>query len=572
MEAAKKDREKMETNNKFLEHDLAQETTRIKNAKRAGQDLQANNQRGKTVASPASTPKKGANLPFRDGFNDSEVISISPSISKEKSKPGTPRAANKRKRSELEKSPANQLSFSESDIPVTTSRPNTPPAIIGAELPIRAKEIKSDERFNLVQLVLEHRSENGRRTIECLHDFSCPSNSTISLSSYVYDALQSHIFPESSKYESEFVSRILDTWSRCIQESLFEPVALIISLLRSVLAEFDEHSSAPVATKLIRVVVQTTDLVALPRARKWNNPTMNEGLSMEIERFINSLQCLELFYLITVNCYNAPEMLKDFWSQVEHDFVLVMLHRGQPIEENVMMLRILASSVLIDSFGTISRANDREQATQQRQNQNEHYLILRLGSLLVGPREQETQSNNPASGSSNPDGESTATEKIPPSEKVQTSVYDLRLAILGLLTNLCSTHRGGQLLASHRTITGRVIRLLHESLVTMYDCNPRLHELVTACVNHSVMLLGHLCFSHGDTLDLRSKLAAEPGGHHKHLVSLSRVAFMDGESQIEDGIWSESAEAAHRMLDEFLSPEEGEAVVHVFSSGRSVVG
>lgn len=62
------------------------------------------------------------------------------------------------------------------------------------------------------------------------------------------------------------------------------------------------------------------------------------------------------------------------------------------------------------------------------------------------------------------------------------------------------------------------------------------------------------------------KLAAVPGGSQKFLLALSRVAFAEGESVIEEDIEAEAAEEAHRLLDEMLSPEEGEAVVEVFTS------
>lgn len=67
-------------------------------------------------------------------------------------------------------------------------------------------------------------------------------------------------------------------------------------------------------------------------------------------------------------------------------------------------------------------------------------------------------------------------------------------------------------------------------------------------------------------VDIRAKLASVPGGAQKHLVSLARVAFAEGEGDGIGEVSAEAAEAAHAMLDVLLSPEEGEAVVEVFGS------
>ena len=82
------------------------------------------------------------------------------------------------------------------------------------------------------------------------------------------------------------------------------------------------------------------------------------------------------------------------------------------------------------------------------------------------------------------------------------------------------------------------------------------------------MILAHLTACHGGVLDLRSRLAAVPGGPELYLVGLSRVAFAEGASVLEQGIAGEVCEEAHRMLDVWLSPEEGDAVVGVYCSGK----
>ncbi|KAL9050819.1 MAG: hypothetical protein Q9162_006406 [Coniocarpon cinnabarinum] len=577
MDAAKKDREQMETSNKFLQHDLAQETDRARHARRA---LKSGNENVRPRPSPASTPKKKSSLPFRDGFNDDEVIAISPSKSKEKPQPGTPtKPPSKRKRVEHD-SPTKQLSFSDQDTSFQVEQ-GEPPVQLNAVLPLRTREkTEVERRSDLIQAVLEHRQPDDRRTIELLTALSLPSEPETTLSSSVYDALHDvQSVEKSSDCAVQFCSQMTILWVKCLGEQYCQAIPLVLSLLMDVVVRSSNEVARQTATEIVPLVVQTADLVATPRARRWMNPVANKGPDPEVEIYIKPLDCLQLMHVVAQKCVDDERALKTFWSCIEHDFILVMLHKAQPLEESISMLDVVGLSVLEHSFGAISKAvgDGEEYTTNQRQHQNEYNLVSRLANLLADKRDQQRQ--NPA-GTEDTGVEASSVSRSDeasndtPLQSVtsagnELTAFDLRIAALHRLTHLCSTDHGGKMLASHRFATGRIIRFMHESILSMYDYHPKTHGLATACVNHSVMLLAHLCFVHSDTLDLRTRLAAEPSGHHKHLVALSRVAFSQGESVIEEGIWTESAEAAHRMLDEFLSPEEGDAVVSVFSSMRS---
>lgn len=58
-----------------------------------------------------------------------------------------------------------------------------------------------------------------------------------------------------------------------------------------------------------------------------------------------------------------------------------------------------------------------------------------------------------------------------------------------------------------------------------------------------------------------------------HLIALTRLAFCESVI-LERGIEPEVSDAAHALLDEFLSPVEGEQLLVMFASGESttVVG
>jgi len=103
LDRLRRDRDKVETDNRFLQHDLAQEAERSKGSRRTLAIRPSNGTKPAEAAqpSPASTPKKDKSLAIRDGFNDDEVIFISPTKAKDRSKASTPKGV-KRKRQAVE--------------------------------------------------------------------------------------------------------------------------------------------------------------------------------------------------------------------------------------------------------------------------------------------------------------------------------------------------------------------------------------------------------------------------------------------------------------------------------------
>ena len=141
----------METNNRFLEHDLAQEAEKARARKRPLNDVHANGRRNQPAQmSPVTTPKKDKSIPFRDGFDDEEVVFISPSKPKAISRPSTPKAGNKRKRAQTEQyqSPGQALPLTE---PERAPEPEEPIATHGstADVSNRPSYDLSDEKFKV---------------------------------------------------------------------------------------------------------------------------------------------------------------------------------------------------------------------------------------------------------------------------------------------------------------------------------------------------------------------------------------------------------------------------------------
>ena len=100
----------MATHNQFLDHEndqkwqlrQAQKQTKNKNSSR--QDARGNN---------VSTPRKARDLDLRDGFNDDELMVVSPSKLGGQRKAVTPKLGAKRKRDAVGDSPAQPLQLSQ---------------------------------------------------------------------------------------------------------------------------------------------------------------------------------------------------------------------------------------------------------------------------------------------------------------------------------------------------------------------------------------------------------------------------------------------------------------------------
>ena len=178
----KSELQKISTDKAFIENDLVREAGQRKTTRKSSKLVG----KSEAIASESTmTAKKNKDLPYGDGFSDEEVQIASPSRLALRSKPSTPKAGAKRKRKQAENSPIKPLQLSQSgkdqahhqpktksmnDPFRTTTESHKEVAVIDAPL-----RIKQDDRFKLVQRILNHRIAHGdNRSIEALAEFSLP--------------------------------------------------------------------------------------------------------------------------------------------------------------------------------------------------------------------------------------------------------------------------------------------------------------------------------------------------------------------------------------------------------------
>jgi len=145
IEQAKVEREKLLTEKKYLQHDLQEESERAKRLQRIAKGGNA----AVNVKSTVTTPRKTKAGPFRDGFDDDEIMVISPTKTPSRSKPGTPKAADKkRKWRPPEDSPGQPLQLSHAQGDTLPDAPGLPEGQTGNSVE-KHRAGKPDHRFQV---------------------------------------------------------------------------------------------------------------------------------------------------------------------------------------------------------------------------------------------------------------------------------------------------------------------------------------------------------------------------------------------------------------------------------------
>ena len=540
LDTMRKQREKIETDNRFLQHDLAQEADR---AKRTAGSSKLRHTREK------DTPRK-KKQGLGDGFDDSEVLMVSPSRSRERAKDQTPTAGAKRKRS-AQDSPLPALSFMP---PPKPSREVSGEQSFASTLPasIAPRESDAPNRYEFMQRMLNHKHLGSKeRTVELFAKHSFPSSPDRSVASIFLDGLSSSAPTGLDDMPLKVSYTLLRLWSSCLHEKSYEPLALIINLLRAALYEELSSQVSKLVEQAVPICLQSVDLVITPVIQSQHasfSATFDYKAQEELAAKVDLDEIVDFLLFLAQSAALDSERIEAFWQQIHYRGSLLMLNKVQPIPRIIQALQILSTSVLDASFGSIS-------GEPSQQVQHSHTTVDRLVTWLV------------------------EIPKAPKDEPAYTEeeIAELRIATLEVFKKLCLTEHGGQLLANHRFAIAKLIKFLHSQVAKLYTIPPyaclqkhgrdgngdhqqTMHELIIQTVNTTVRILHHILRSFDELIDLTQKVNVERGGYHAFLIGMTRIAFSE-QLVLEAGIETDVVEAAHDILDNVLSPEEGEAIV-----------
>ncbi|PKY02481.1 hypothetical protein P168DRAFT_184769 [Aspergillus campestris IBT 28561] len=552
VEAARVEGKMLATENAFLKQDLAEESMRI----------HARKPKGRPEETPApETPKKTRVLPFRDGFDDEEILAVSPT-KPTPFKHYTTTARGKRRR---QLSPDRQAGLP-LDAPVApqTAEPLAPDdpdpdpsdeeemememememGDAVADGPARA--VDDDAHARVVKRLLNHRTyPNEQSDLEVLGRLAFPSAPQRTLSTRLLEETATR---NRGSYLMDYAEAVIALWAQALAEKYFAPVPIFLAVTREVLALDARTPGSGLIELLVPVLQDSGDVNGVPRFRHSPQSRQSSGQirrtpASQLEPRVDATAALALLHQIACSRLHVAADLERFWRCMRYDFVLMMLNCAQPLHDLILTLSLLATSVRADAFGSLLD-------TEADQRANENYVIDRVANLLSEtPQPDEGAAPYPAA-----------------------AVCQLRLEALSLLQAIAfnatapSSRHGSGAIAAHPTVLARAIRAMHDELDALYRFPPEraLHAIL---VNGLMRLVYGVLRRHPDQVDLPSKLGRLAGGKQKFLVALTRLAFSEG-LVLEEGIDDETVEMAHAILDDAVNPQEAEALQEAFSSSR----
>jgi hypothetical protein len=424
--------------------------------------------------------------------------------------------------------------------PQSYPEPEKPPTVI-------RRDSTAEKNLRFMQRILNHPVPTGPDLIiEKFTQFAFPSQTSRPFSTIVLEAtagLSGEDIP------SDLLQVFISLWARALKEKYYKPVPLLVDIVQFVIALDSSVVTLRVITSLLPVLQSSAEINGMIHFH--NSPAAHQNLNQSKQKAkvdpnpdVNGTACLDILYSVACACLHGEEKIDRFWRLMSMDFVLLFLQSCQPICDTIIMLNLLSTSILTDTFGNVC-GTEEDQATAEK------YIIDRVTYLLWEiPRGDQAQQ-----------------------PQFRTKTLELRIEAMALLTTLALSsphphddpnHHGSLLLANHPNALGRLFRCMYDELDALYVHGPD-HELHALLVNEATRLVYRLLVLHGNTIDLQQKLLAINGAVHKHRVVLTRLAFREGVF-LDAGITDETVMMAHDMLEDAVTPEEAEALLEVFPS------
>lgn len=541
IEAANEKAEKIISEKQFLQRELEEEEGRARTLQRSLKEKEKAAQSDGQVL----TPKKAKIRPLGDGFDDGEIMAISPVKSGGRSKSGTPTAGGKRKRKVDNASPMAPLvllpSASEArQGPQPASEPEKPPTGV-------RKDQTVEKNLRFMQRILNHPIPGGpERIIEAFTRFAFPSQMSRSFSSIVLEATAGL---SGDDIPSDLLQVFISLWARALKEKYYRPIPLLVDIVQFVIALDSSVINPKVVTSLLPVLQSSADINGMVHFH--NSPTAHQNINQskqkikgELNGDVDGTACLEILYSVACACLHVPEKIDLYWRLMSMDFVLLFLQSCQPIDDTIIMLNLLSTSIRPSTFGSVC-------GTGEDQARAEKYIIDRVTYLLWEiPRGDQAKQ-----------------------PQFRAKTLELRVEAMALLTTLALSsphphddlqHHGSLLLANHPSALGRLFRCMYDEVDALY-VHGQDHEQHALLVNEATRLVYRLLKLHGNSIDMQQKLLAVNGAVHKHRVVLTRLAFSE-KVVLDVGVTDETIMMAHAMLEDAVTPEEAEALLEVFPS------
>lgn len=213
----------------------------------------------------------------------------------------------------------------------------------------------------------------------------------------------------------------------------YTPVNLLMDLVKLILLISPPGTAPLFPDEVLQYAQLTADINMIPRFKRVP--------AAQIKTETDTNLCLQILHLMAYDCLRRKEDIERFWRIMRFDFSVMMLNVAQPIEELHIAISLLRTSILETSFAMRVTPGDGTQGKSQE------HVIERFSRLLFEVP--------------------LAMEGAGPHEN--TEIAKLRLQVLSLLEAMCDNKHGGEALATHKDVIGRLVRVMNDELDALYD-------------------------------------------------------------------------------------------------------
>lgn len=567
------------TDNNFLKHELDEQNRKVHNLQRSVKERPLQDRPNDVNLSP----RKGITNSLRDGFDDDEVMHMSPGRSPSRrraSKPSTPTKKRKHPTSIDADMPTLALRLTGERPQSAQEKPNPEQRVVKV-----VQDHRTRQHLQLLQDVLAFRPCKGQETVvESLVGYAFPSDASRPLSSI--------LIAESSKLKGDrlpgdllhIFTRFLQ---RCLKEGYYKPLNTILDAICHILDLDPTVVDAEVINTIVSPLQQLANINSKIRFLYFDQrqKTWNQQIPKPVYKIdVNTAACLEVLITIAGLIFDDKPLLRLFWKVIEPDTILLLLAAFHPVPELELMLELMETSIFPNSFGVI--CIDKDQA------QMEFYTIDKACYLLWEPprhvlktyqdkrAEQAQRKSKPKLGSK---------AKVTPAEPedkppTRLQLCHFHLKLLAFLSKIAITstphphqsniesHHGTNSMLHHPAAIPRLMRFLYDQVNKLYATHPDTHALHAQLVNRTTTLLHHLLLSpqainKSSRFNLAKALTGVKAGVHHFRVALARITFREGTEPagVDFGITDETVQKANEILEEYVEgPDEALQLLAAF--------
>ncbi|KAK5101651.1 hypothetical protein LTS08_004109 [Lithohypha guttulata] len=387
--------------------------------------------------------------------------------------------------------------------------------------------------------------------------------------------------------QPRFAGDLLDIFTsfvaRCWREEYYIPLGILLEAIGHIL----DLEPIVVDQEVIKSLVPPLqEIIAVNGKIRWKLADMNQvwndaNPKPKVKPEINVAACLDVLIMLAGLVVDDYVLIREFWGCLTTEIILIMLAPCQPIPDLALMLELMTTSVLPESFGNIC-------GEDQQQNQTEIYHVDKICYLLHNPPrvvmkhiQDQLAKQKKQRFSTNKDIE------VPDPPPTRLQICHFRFKALDLISKIAMTsiphphqsgidsHHGTSLLLFHPSAVARLTRLLYDEVSNLYDAHTDTHHLHAQLINRATAILHHLllspqAISRDSKFDLTKAVSAVLAGVNRFRVALSRIIFREAlEHGIDTPITEDTVQRANEILEEYVTPDEAVQLLAAF--GKDVV-